>query len=230
MRDVDAKTTDRFLFYIPLCPFCRKIRLQLSEKKLIWRPLEERMLTPSEKLFSVNAEGSTPVLVDGGQAFIKSYAIQEHLEEAYPGHALLGVTPQEKAEVRRLLDWFDGRLFSEATQKFLHEKLVKRARGKEVPDSKVLREARHALYEHMDYISWLFERRSWLAGPRLTLADLSAAAHLSCIDYLGDVPWEKYASAKEWFMRIKSRPSFRPLLMESFVGVIPNRSYRMLDF
>ena len=82
----------------------------------------------------------------------------------------------------------------------------------------------------MDYIGWLFDRRRWLAGTRLTLADLAAAAQLSCLDYLGDVPWARYPSAKDWFMKVKSRPSFRPLLMESFVGIIPSRHYRMLDF
>lgn len=230
MPEATAKKEERFLFYVPLCPFSRKIRLQMAEKRIVWKSLEERLLSPSEKLCAVNVEGSTPVLVEHGRAIVKSYAIQEYLEEAYTDVNLLGKNLSERTEVRRLLERFDERLYHEATQKFLQEKIVKRSRGKEVPDSMVLRQARHALYEHMDYISWLFDRRSWLAGSTLTLADLSAAAHLSCIDYLGDVPWEKYASAKEWFVRIKSRPSFRPLLMESFVGIIPSRYYRMLDF
>lgn len=230
MTKPDAQKSERFLYYHPLCPFARKIRLQLAEKRLAWRPVEERPFIPSEKLCALNPEGSTPVLVDGAHVLIKDYAIQEYLEEVYTEKPLLGENALVRAEVRRLLSWFDQRLYVEVSRKVLGEKVEKRSRGKEAPDSKILRAAREALYAHMDYIGWLFDRRSWLAGDSLTLADLSAASQLSCLDYLGDVPWNKYLSAKEWFMRIKSRPSFRPLLMESFVGIIPSRTYRMLDF
>ncbi len=218
------------LFYSSLCPFSRKIRLQLAEKKMVWRAFEERLFAPSEKLCSLNPEGTTPVLVMGGDVLVKSYAIQEYIEEMVPDFSLLGAKPSARGEVRRLLSWFDEKLFYEVTQKFLSEKVIKRSRGNCEPDASVLRQARQALYEHMDYIGWLFDRRSWLAGSQLTLADLAAAAQLSCIDYLGDVAWDKYPSTKEWFVKMKSRPSFRPLLMESFVGIIPSRTYRMLDF
>ena len=218
------------LFYTPLCPFCRKIRLQMAEKRMMWTSFEERLFAPSERLYALNPEGSTPVLVMGEKVFVKSYAIQEFLEEAYTETLLLGETFAERGEVRRLLSWFDEKLFYEVVQPFLKEKVLKRSRGGGVPDAAVLRNARSLLYEHMDYIGWLFDRRRWLAGTRLTLADLAAAAQLSCLDYLGDVPWARYPSAKDWFMKVKSRPSFRPLLMESFVGIIPSRHYRMLNF
>ena len=70
----------------------------------------------------------------------------------------------------------------------------------------------------------------WLAGDRLTLADLTAAAHLSCVDYLGDVPWDQYEEAKTWYARIKSRPSFRPLLADYIPGLAPAPIYADLDF
>ena len=225
-----AAIKERTLFFAPLCPFSRKIRLGLLEKKLTWQALEERPYAGSEKLYQVNAEGSVPVLVDEGKAIIKSYAIQEYLEEAYPEEGLLGQSLTERAEVRRLLTWFDEKLFQSVTQRVLYEKVVKRGLGRGEPDSMVLKKARRALYDHMDYISWLFDRHNWLAGRFLSWADLAAAAQLSCVDYLGDVPWEKYKSAKAWYMRLKSRPSFRPLLMESFAGLVPSRHYRMLDF
>jgi glutathione S-transferase len=64
----------------------------------------------------------------------------------------------------------------------------------------------------------------------LTLADLAAAAHLSAIDYLGDVPWDEDETAKNWYARIKSRPSFRTLLGETMAGLPPSPSYANLDF
>ena len=221
---------ERALFFAPLCPFSRKIRLGLLEKKIVWRPFEERPYASSASLYAVNPEGSVPVLVDKGQALVKSYAIQEYVEEAYPEISLMGESFVERAETRRLLTWFDEKLFQTVTQRFLYEKLVKRGLGRGEPDSLVLKKARRALHDHMAYIVWLFERRNWLAGDFLSWADLAAAAQLSCLDYLGDVPWEKYKGAKAWYVRLKSRPSFRPLLLESFAGLVPSRHYRMLDF
>jgi glutathione S-transferase len=94
----------------------------------------------------------------------------------------------------------------------------------------VVRAALHNLRYHLDYISYLMESRSWLAGDELTLADLTAAAHLSCLDYVGDVPWGQYPLAKEWYVRLKSRPSFRPILADHVPGMPPPKLYANLDF
>jgi len=75
-----------------------------------------------------------------------------------------------------------------------------------------------------------FERRRWLAGENFSLADITAAAHLSTLDYLGDVPWDNHEPAKEWYARIKSRPSFRPLLADHIPGAPPPKHYADLDF
>jgi len=230
MTSIDPKHKRRFLFFEALCPASRKIRLGLLEKQMTWQPCEERPYSPSERLYRVNPEGSVPVLVDQGHVLVKDYAIQEYLDENEKKNSLMGKNTEERAEVRRLLSWFDDKLYFECTQPFLYEKVVKRVRDRGAPDSIVLKKARRLLYDHMDYISWLFDRRNWLAGQNLSWADLAAVSHLSCLDYLGDVPWEKYKSAKDWYMRLKSRQSFRPLLMETFVGLIPPKHYRMLDF
>jgi glutathione S-transferase len=82
----------------------------------------------------------------------------------------------------------------------------------------------------LDYIGYLTEQRRWIAGDELTLADITAAAHLSCVDYLGDVPWSDHPNAKDWYARIKSRPSFRPLLGDHIPGAPPPPHYADLDF
>ena len=72
--------------------------------------------------------------------------------------------------------------------------------------------------------------RTWLAGDHLTYADLAAAAHLSCADYLGDVPWNESETAKDWYARIKSRLAFRALLADRVPGIAPAEHYENLDF
>ena len=93
-----------------------------------------------------------------------------------------------------------------------------------------MRAAKTNIRYHLGYIGWLIRARDWLAGDSLTYADLTAAAHLSAVDYLGDVPWDKDETARNWYARIKSRPSFRTLLNETLPGLPPSPSYADLNF
>ena len=213
-----------------LCPLSRKVRMGLAEKKLPADLYEERSWRPSERLAHLSPSGSLPVLCDRGHTLVKVYPIVEYLEEEYPEVSLMGRDVGVRAEVRRLMDWFDGKFDQEVTQNFVYEKVFKRSLGLGGPDSQLLKEGRTRIHDHLAYIGWLFEQRNWLAGPSFSWADISAAAHLSCIDYLGDIPWDKHSAAKDWYMRVKSRPTFRPFLMESFVGIPPAAHYRVLDF
>jgi glutathione S-transferase len=97
-------------------------------------------------------------------------------------------------------------------------------------DMRVVHIARENLRTHIKYIGFLMQERSWLAGNRLSAADLVAAAHISAIDYFGDVPWDLSERAKLWYARIKSRPSFRPLLNDRLAGVPPVAHFANLDF
>jgi glutathione S-transferase len=118
-----------------------------------------------------------------------------------------------RAETRRLAHWFNVKLFNESSQWIVREKIYKRfmnsAQGGGAPDMDAVRAAR---------------------ANRLTYADLAAAAHLSCIDYLGDAQWDESETAKTWYARMKSRPSFRPLLAERLPGMTPSVAYANLDF
>lgn len=229
VKQEEASQAVKF-YYAPLCPASRKIMLVLAEKKLSFTAYEERPFIPSEGLYALSHEGLTPIIDIGGTVVVRDYAIQEFLDVYDKKVLLLGKTIRQQAEIRRLVSWFDERFQREITAPLIREKVMKRMRGRVDPHSFVLKEVRRSLYQHLDYISWLVLRRPWLGGGELSLADLAAAAHLSCIDYLGDVPWDKYDHAKTWYMRLKSRPSFRPILMESFAGIIPARHYRQLDF
>jgi glutathione S-transferase len=156
--------------------------------------------------------------------------ICEYLEEVRPEPALIGKTPAERAETRRLVAWFDGKFVREVTDPIWREKLIKRIKHKETPDSRMVRVGLGNIDLHLAYIAYLFERRNWLAGEALSLADIAAAAQLSVLDYMGDVPWDRHPGAKLWYSRIKSRPSFRPLLADRLPALKPADHYDDLDF
>lgn len=222
----------RTLYHHWLCPFSRKVRVLLGEKKLACEMVIERVWERRIEFLTLNPAGEVPVLVEtNGTALADSTAICEYLDEVHPTPSLIGSASHERAEVRRLVAWFDVKFNRDVTANLVGEKLMKRQMGLPGgPDSRLIRVGYALIRDHMEYIGWLAERRKWLAGESFSLADIAAAAHLSTVDYVGDVPWEDFPSAKDWYARIKSRPSFRPLLGDHLPGVTPPPHYADLDF
>lgn len=225
----------RHLYHLPISPASRKVRLVLSEKSLAFEMIEERDWERREDFLALNPAGEVPVLIDeDGEVICGASAICEFLEEAHRDNPVMPGSVHERAEIRRLIDWFDNKFAREVSDGLIFEKVTRRflsaADGGGAPEMGVVRAALHNLRYHLDYISYLMESRSWLAGDEMTLADLTAAAHLSCLDYVGDVPWGQYPLAKEWYVRLKSRPSFRPILADHVPGMPPPKLYANLDF
>jgi len=221
----------RFLFHLPLSPYSRKVRLVLSEKRLPFELRVEKVWERRPEYLELNPAATVPTLVeDNGLAIADSGVICEYLEEAYPDTPLLGKTLGERVEARRLVAWFDGKFAAEVTRNLQGEKYVKRIAGWGQPDAGALRAGYANLRQHLQYLGWLAETRKWLAGSSLSLADFAAAAHLSVLDFLGDVDWSLSPPTREWYARMKSRPSFRPLLADRVPGMMPPAHYADLDF
>jgi glutathione S-transferase len=227
------------LFHHPFCPHSRFVRLALGEHGIAVRAVEERVWERREEFLVLNPAGNTPVLVEEGRPAVPGAAIiAEYLDETrgaeLGGLRLLPIESRARVEVRRLMSWFNDKFFAEVSGPLTMERLYKRhmpvSAGGGSPETEVLRAARHNVRYHLAYIGWLVRTRDWLAGQRMSYADLAAAAHLSATDYLGDVPWNEDEAAKIWYARVKSRPSFRPMLTETLAGIPPSQTYADLDF
>jgi len=227
------------LFHHGLCPQSRFVRLALGEYGIAHRLVEERPWERRDEFLAMNPAGTLPVLVEDGRPPIpEARTIAEYLDETrgteLGDHRLLPRDLAARVEVRRLLSWFCDKFFLEVSNPLTTERVLKRQMNRQqgggAPDTEAIRAASANIRYHLAYIGWLVQTRDWLAGERLTYADLAAAAHLSSVDYLGDVPWSENEAAKSWYARVKSRPSFRPLLIDTHVGVPPSKTYADLDF
>ena len=219
------------LYHSPLVPTCRKVRLMLREKNIAHTLVQEDFWNRRVEFFSLNPAGEVPVLVtEKNQAIVGSYAICEYLDEQFPDVQFFGNSTTERAEVRRLVEWFDIKFEREVTQLVLFEKVYKRLMDYGEPSSEAIRAGKRNMSYHLDYIAHLLLHRNWMAGEYLTLADIAAASHLSCLDYLGDVSWEEHPSVKEWYALIKCRPAFRELLEDRVQGFKPVAHYTDPDF
>jgi len=226
------------LYHHPLAAGSRYVRLVLAEFGESVEFVERHPLERDEEFLILNPAGTLPVLVDDEDGPVCGAApIAEYLCETR-GHrlgeaTLMPKTPRERAEVRRLVSWFVDKFDSEVTEYLVTEKVLKRTapRGNGgSPDAAAIRAARNNIRYHLRYVGYLVARRNCLAGRSISLADLAAAAHLSSIDYLGEVPWEEDMMAKQWYARVKSRPSFRQLLADTIRGNPPATHYADLDF
>lgn len=218
------------LFHVPLSPFCRKVRLSLGEKRLEVELVEERYWQPTREFLRRNPAGKVPVLKMNDRILSESAAICEYIEELHPEPPLMPRSPEARYEVRRLVGWFDDKFHHEVTAKLLYERVNKKIMGRGYPDSAAIKAGARAIKYHLDYMGWLLDHRRWLAGDAISLADFAAAAHLSALDYISDVDWERNSNVKEWYAKIKSRPAFRSILADNVPGFPPPPHYADLDF
>ena len=221
------------LHHHAFCPHSRFVRLAMGEFGVEASIREERPWERATSFLLMNPSGTTPVFLDDEVTVPGASVIAEYLEETRGlvpnGRRLMPADPASRAEVRRLLDWFNAKFHEEVTGHLVTEKIFKRYTGG-APDAAAIRAARSNMRYHLRYIGYLAGTRAWLAGDRLTYADLAAVAHLSCADYLGDVPWDEDEAAKDWYARVKSRPAFRTLLADRIPGMAPPLHYADLDF
>lgn len=228
------------LTHFRLCPYSRTARLALAELGVEVDLADERPWEWRPEFLALNPAGELPVLqLDGTPPLCGIYAISEYLAETpaaesedEPAIQLLPGDRVQKAEIRRLADWFNGKFNREVVHELLQQRVYTRLQpdAASAPDVDFLRAVRANLRYHMSYISYLADNRRWLAGEELSIADLAAAAHVSVADYLGEVPWEEHPVAKTWYARLKSRRSFRSLLADRVPGALPTAHYADLDF
>ena len=218
------------LYHVALSPFCRKVRLSLAEKKIEVQLIEERYWEKDADFIRRNPAGKVPVLKIDGKTLSESAAICEYLEEKHPDPSLMPQGAGARFEVRRLVTWFDDKFHHEVTSNLLYERVNRKIQGAGYPVAANVKAGAKAIKFHLDYMTWLLDNRRWLAGDAMTLADFAAAAHLSSLDYISDVDWNRSAAVKDWYAKIKSRPAFRSILADTVPGFIPPRHYADLDF
>jgi glutathione S-transferase len=218
------------VYHYPLCPFSRKLRVVLKEKGIECELFQESFWLRRKEFLKLNPAGETPVVIKDTKFILSgNNAIFEYLEESY-GASLITGTAETKAKIRKLNEWFDNKFYNEVTRYLLNEKIIKTLSKDGAPNSQAIQAAKKNILYHLDYIAYLRGESRYLAGDTVTLADFAAASQLSVLDFLGDVPWNYNPKAKEWYALIKSRPSFKPILLDKVPSFYPPTHYSNPDF
>ena len=221
------------LYSYALCPFCRAVRFYLNERAIDFELVNHLPWEDDAKFKNSDIWIDIPVILDnereklqisGFQSIIQFFDDNNHMNR------LTGITSQERLEIARICEKFNTFFFADVSRPLLYEKVLKRYYTNRSPNSTNIREALEKMQEYMNCIGWLFERRNWLAGEDFSIADIVVAAHISCLDYIGAIDWNNFIRAKDWYTRVKSRPSFRNILKDRIHGVPPSETYAELDF
>ena len=222
------------LYHHSLCPFSRKVRVHMAAKEIGFELVPENFWERRKEFIAMNPAGTLPVLFDNANSVVisNSSTIVEYIEEKHQETKnFIGDSLVTRAEVRRLQNWFDEKFYNEVSKHVLNERHFNRyLPGVNAPDSEVLRVTRRNLNIHLSYIEYLLETRKYLGGDHISVADFSAAAQISVLDYFGDINWHHYLPAKDWYSLIKSHKIFGEILKDRIPNINPPEWYSKLDF
>jgi glutathione S-transferase len=218
------------VYHHPICPFSRKLRIVLREKQLPFELFTVNFWERPLNLLKLNPAGTTPIIVQTDKSVIYgNQAIFEYLEETALPRLMLD-SSVKRAQVRQLCEWFDYKFYQEVTRYLINERYIKAIHTQASPDASALRAAKKNLINHLNYLNFILQEQHYLCGDEPTLADFAAASQLSCLDFLGDIDWHGLETIKNWYALVKSRPSFRSILMDVVTGIKPPAHYANLDF
>lgn len=154
-----------------------------------------------------NPAGQSPCLeLDNGAFLSEITAICEYLEEKQPSPALIGTTPEERAETRMWTRRVDLRIcepmangfrFSEGLQLF-------KDRIHTAPDA-----APGLKSMAKDGEAWLEAnfKGPWICGDRFTLADILLFGFIDFGGQVGQPLDPGFKKLTDWYERVKARPS-----------------------
>lgn len=218
------------VYHYSLCPFSRKLRMILKEKGINFELFHEPFWERRKNFLKLTPASETPVIVaENKQVIFGNRTITEFLDEIDNVPKLMPDSAFECAKVRQIEEWFDVKMYQEVTKYIFNEKILKTVSKTGAPNSKAIQAAKYNIAYHMEYIAHLCRNHRYLAGDTPTTADFAAAAQLSVLDYVGDVPWSN-SKAKEWYALMKSRPSFKPILNDRISSFPPPAHYADPDF
>lgn len=219
------------LYHYPICPLSRQVRVYLKELDIPFTMVKEDYWLKRKEFLKINPAGNLPVLEEPtGLVVCGIYPITEYFNEKYPNFSFMPEDRELRADIRRLVFWFNDKFFREVTRVLISEKVERLMLNFGGPRTEFIRIAKTNLATHMTYLSGLLERSSFVGSDSLTCADIAASCQLSVLDYFGEIYWDNWPVIRDWYAVLKSRPSFRPLLQDLIPGFTPSPYYADLDF
>lgn len=232
MQDVTVNNLKFTLHHHPICPLSRQVRVLLEEFQLDYQLIKQDYWLRQAELVSLNPNGNLPIMeIDKfTPILVGNYCIIEYLTVKLTNFFLMPISLNEQIEVRKNISWFNDKFYREVSKILIDEKMIRLLMRAGEPRTNFIRAAKANLHQHFKLLSQELEKKSYIALDQISCADIAAAAHISVIDYFGEINWDIWPNIKEWYLIIKSRPAWQKLLKDQIAGFPPPAHYRELDF
>ena len=199
-------------FYNSLGPNPRLVRLFTLERGIeLPETIEVDIMTGENRqpaFVAKNPSGELPALeLDDGSVLAETVAICEYLDEKSPGTSLVGATPEERGKtrmwIRRVELWITG----PATDAFRSAEGAAMFKDRRHLIPQAADDWKAIAQEGMARLDADMAGRDFVAGDRLTLADVVLYALVDFGVGVGQSIDAKNANLQAWFERMAARPS-----------------------
>jgi len=197
--------------YTSLGPNPRTVRMFLAEKGIQLPTVDVDLLGGENRrgeYLEKNPAGQLPALeLDDGLFLGETVAICEYLEEKHPQPALIGSTPEERAEARMWQRRVELNITEHLYNGFRYAEglMLFESRIPVIPEAAPGLKA--AVQKRLAWLDGLLNGRQFLAGDRFTLADIVLFSALEFGSTVGQTMDPGLKNLGAWFERVAARPS-----------------------
>jgi len=190
-------------------PNPRRVRVFLAEKG-INVPYQQVNIAAGEnrkpEFLKINPMGGLPVLeLDDGTHIAESVAICRYFEEIKPEPRLMGVDAKDKAVVEMWNRRMELEILSMTAGSFRNTSDFFKGR---IPQVKEYGEiCKNAAVKRLEWLDTVLAEREFIAGPRYTIADITALIGIDFGRTTGIKIQENQKHLARWHQAVSSRPS-----------------------
>lgn len=190
--------------------YVRIVRMTLLEKGVSWRHVEVDPFAadiPAAYL-RLNPFGRVPTLVDADFVLFETTAITRYIDEAFEGPNLQPAEPPVRARMNQLIAIADSYGYWPMVRQVFSHRVFRPAAGEPVDEAAVAAGVA-ASQKVLDTIEGLIGDAGYLAGDRLSLADMHLAAMMAYFTAApeGEYMLSRSARLSNWWTAMKDRPS-----------------------
>jgi glutathione S-transferase len=199
--------------YDSIGPNPRVVRMFLTEKG-ISVPVQTVDLAAGENRqpahLARNPHGQMPTLeLDDGSYISETVAICEYLEETHPAPALIGTTPEERAEARMWRQRIDLNICQHIANGYRFSQGLKRFESRIVCAPEGAAGLKKIAADRIRWLDGQIAGKEFICGPRFTLADIKLYCWLDFAGKVGQPLDPENSHIAAWFARVDTRPSVK---------------------
>lgn len=198
-------------FYNSIGPNPRMVRFFMAEKGIDIPKVEVDLMKAENRgaaYTAKNPQGQTPSLeLDDGRHIAEITAICEYLEELHPKPALIGATPQERAETRMWTRRIDQQIVEPLANGFRFSEGLPIFKDRMHCEPEIAAGLKRMAQNRLGWLDKQMAGKTWVCGDRFSMADIMLFAFQDFGNTVGQPLNPEFKNLSAWFARMKDRPS-----------------------